>query len=293
MIAGWPLPVAGWGKAGPEVALPDRDSQDAAFSGSIPEIYDRCLGPLLFEPYADDLARRAVALQPGRILEEAAGTGIATAAIAKALPAVEIVATDLNQAMLDVAARRVPSGKVRFQAADAQSLPFVDGEFDLVVCQYGVMFFPNRFEAFREVRRVLKPGGHFLFNVWAGLDGNPIARIVEDAVATLFPDDPPRFLSRTPYGHGDTTHIADDLTAAGFADAEIETVILPSRAESARQAAVGFAHGSPLRMEIEARDPAMLEQAAERAATALEAEYGEGPIEAAMTASVVLASMSD
>ena len=269
--------------------MSDHASQDAGFSGSIPEIYDRCLGPLLFEPYAADLAQRAARLRPGRILETAAGTGIVTAAIAKALPAADIIATDLNQAMLDVAARRVASSKVRFQAADAQSLPFADGAFDLVLCQYGVMFFPNRLAAYREAGRVLKPGGQFLFNVWAALDGNPIARIVEEAVATLFPDDPPRFLSRTPYGYGDAATIADDLAAAGFADVGIETVILPSRAASARQAATGFAHGSPLRTEIAARDPSLLQQAAERATSALEAEYGAGPIEAVMTANVALA----
>jgi SAM-dependent methyltransferase len=269
--------------------VPDHGSQDAAFSGSIPEIYDRCLGPLLFEPYAEDLARRAVPLRPRRVLEIAAGTGVATAAIAKALPTVEIVATDLNQAMLDVAASRVVSRKVKFRAADAQSLPFADGGFDLVMCQYGVMFFPQRVDAYREVRRALKPGGQFLFNVWDGLDGNPIPRIVEAAVATLFPDDPPRFLSRTPYGYGDAACIAADLDAAGFADAEIATVILPSRADTARQAAIGFAHGSPLRMEIEARDASMLDQSAEVATKALEAEYGAGSIAAEMTAFVVLA----
>lgn len=269
--------------------MPDHASQDAGFSGSIPEIYDRCLGPLLFEPYAEDLARRAVGLRPDRILEIAAGTGIATAAIAKALPATAITVTDLNQAMLDVAARRMASGKLRFQTADAQSLPFGDDAFDLVLCQYGVMFFPDRVAAYREVRRVLKPGGHFLFNVWAALDGNPIARIVEEAVATLFPADPPRFLSRAPYGYGDAARVANDLAAAGFTEIEIETVILPSRAENARQAAIGFAHGSPLRTEIEARDASLLEQAAALATSALEADYGTGRIEAVMTASIVLA----
>jgi SAM-dependent methyltransferase len=264
-------------------------NQDAAFSGSIPEIYDRFLGPMLFEPYAEDLAGRAGALRPGRVLETAAGTGIVTAALAASLGDSEIVATDLNQAMLDVAARRVSGGKVRFQPADAQALPFADGTFDLAVCQYGVMFFPDRIGAYREARRVLRPGGHFLFNAWADLGANPIPGIVEEAIAAIFPADPPRFLGRAPYGYHDRARIAADLAEAGLAEVEIETLALPSRADGARQAAVGFAHGSPLRMEIEARDPARLEEAADAAARALEAEYGDGPIEAVMTAHVVLA----
>jgi ubiquinone/menaquinone biosynthesis C-methylase UbiE len=162
-------------------------STDAAFSGSIPALYDRCLGPLLFQPYAEDLARRVAGLAPRHILETAAGTGIVTEALAKALPQAQIVATDLNQAMLDVAAKRVRSAGVSFRQADAQALPFPDAGFDAVVCQFGVMFFPDRVLAYREARRVLRPGGHFLFNVWNGLDDNPLSGAVAAAVAQLFP----------------------------------------------------------------------------------------------------------
>ena len=262
-------------------------TQDSAFTGSIPQLYDSCLGPMLFESYAADLARRAAALKPARVLETAAGTGIVTAALAAALPGAEVIATDLNEAMLDVAARRAPG--VRFQPAEAQALPFGDREFDLVVCQYGVMFFPDRIGAYGEARRVLKPGGAFLFNAWDNLAANPIAQIVEEAVAAMFPGDPPGFLGRTPYGYADAGRIADDLAAAGFEAVEIDPVQLPCRAASARQAAVGFAHGSPLRMEIEARDPARLEEAADLATAALERALGSGPIEAPMAANVVLA----
>jgi SAM-dependent methyltransferase len=270
----------------------DMANQDSAFSGSIPEIYDNCLGPMLFAPYAEDLARRVAAMRPKRILETAAGTGIVTAALAATLPEADIVATDLNPAMLDVAAERVKCGKVRFQPADAQALPFGDGEFDLVVCQYGVMFFPDRVGAYREVRRVLKPGGAFLFNAWASLDDNRLAQLVEQSVAGLFPADPPGFLGRTPYGYHDQARIAEDLAAAGFDDVAIDKLALPSRAASARQPAVGFAHGSPLRMEIEARDASRLEEAADVAAKAVESEFGSGTIEAVMAANVVLARAS-
>lgn len=264
-------------------------SQDSVFAGSIPEIYDRCLGPLLFEPYAEDLAQRALKLGPTRILETASGTGIVTAALVRALPDSEIVATDLNQAMLDVASRRLADARVHLHTADAQSLPFSDGEFDVVVCQFGVMFFPDRVGAYREARRVLRPGGHFLFNAWGSFDSNPIPSVIEEAVACQFPADPPRFLSRTPYGYHDLARIGDELNAAGFVDVMIESVTLPSRTASAREAAVGFAHGSPLRFEIESRDPARLEEAAEKATKALEAKYGQRSIEARMSANVVLA----
>ena len=132
---------------------------DSLFTGSVPALYDRCLGPLLFVPYARDIAARAALLRPGRVLETAAGTGIVTEALAAALPDAEIVATDLNQAMLDIAGARGLPARVNFQAADAQALPFPDSSFDLVVCQFGAMFFPDRVGAYGEARRVLRPGG--------------------------------------------------------------------------------------------------------------------------------------
>ena len=264
-------------------------NQDAAFAGSIPAIYDRCLGPLLFEGYAADLARRAAVLCPSNILETAAGTGIVTAALARAVPQARIVATDLNQAMLDVAAKRVTEGTVQFQPADAQALPFNDSSVDLVVCQFGVMFFPDRIGAYQEAFRVLCPGGTFLFNAWDSLGSNPVPRLVEQAVAAMFPDDPPGFLARTPYGYHDHTAIADDLSAAGFVGIEILNVVLPSRAPQARSAAIGFCHGSPLRAEIEARDASRLDEAANRATDAIERVYGTGPLEATIAANIVTA----
>ena len=245
-------------------------STDSAFAGSIPAIYDRCLGPMLFEPYARDLAGRAAAIQPARILETAAGTGIVTAALAEALPETEIVATDLNQAMIDVAAGRVSSPRVSFQVADAQSLPFPDGGFDAVVCQFGVMFFPERVGAYREARRVLRADGAFMFSAWDSLDSNPASKAMAEAMAEVFPDDPPSFLQRTPFGYHDTSRIEADLRAAGFDEISFETVVLPSRARSAREAATGMCQGSPLRAEIEARDATRLDSAVEAAARALE-----------------------
>ncbi|WP_166041732.1 methyltransferase domain-containing protein [Sphingosinicella sp. YJ22] len=245
-------------------------SIDSAFAGSIPAIYNRCLGPMLFEPYALDLARRVAPLRPRALLETAAGTGIVTAALAEALPETDIVATDLNQAMLDVAAERIASPRVAFQAADAQSLPFADDGFDAVVCQFGVMFFPDRVGAYREARRVLRGDGAFIFNAWDSLDANPASKAMAEAMGEVFPDDPPSFLQRTPFGYHDPSRIEADLRAAGFSDISFETVVLPCRASSAHEAATGMCRGSPLRAEIEARDATRLDAAVEAAAKALE-----------------------
>jgi len=242
-------------------------SLDAAFAGSIPALYDRYLGPLLFEPYAADIAARAAALGPRRILETAAGTGIVTGALARALPGTEIVATDLNQAMLDVAAGRVRSANVRFQQADALALPFADGAFDLVLSQFGVMFFPDRVGAYREARRVLKAGGRFLFNAWDRIEMNPVTATVGGAIAARFPEHAESFYRRVPFGYHDKALIEADLRAAGFTGMEVETVALTSRV-SARDAAIGLTQGTPLRAEIEAHG-VDLEQATEAAAAAL------------------------
>jgi SAM-dependent methyltransferase len=243
-------------------------ASDSVFAGSIPELYDRCLGPLLFEPYAEEIARRAAALAPSRILETAAGTGIVTAALAGALPEAEIVATDLNPAMLDVAQGRTRSRLVSFQPADAQQLPFGTSEFDLVVCQFGVMFFPDRVGAYREARRVLRPGGWLLLALWDRIEANPAAAAAARAVADLFPDDPPGFLARTPYGYHDRALIETELVAAGFTLDAIETVCRESRG-AASDAAWGLCQGSPLRSEIAARAPGRLDEATEAAAAAL------------------------
>lgn len=260
---------------------------DTAFAGSIPEYYHRCLGPFLFEPYAEDLAARARALRPRRILETAAGTGIVTAALARALPEAQIVATDLNPDMLRVAEAKVASPGVEFAPADAQSLPYPDAGFDLVVCQFGAMFFPDRVAAYREARRVLKPGGAFLFNVWDRLEANPASQAVAEAVAALFPDDPPGFIGRVPFGYHDRARIEADLRSAGFATIAAETVAKRSRG-SARDLAPGLCQGSPLRAEIEARAPERLDEATEAALAALVRRCGD-PVDAAMSAHVFTA----
>ena len=243
-------------------------ASDTEFTGSIPALYDRCLGPLLFRPFAIEVAHRVRDWHPQRILETAAGTGIVTEALQRALPETEIVATDLNPAMLDLAAQRVPPGKVSFQPADAQALPFEDSSFDLVICQFGVMFFPDKVKGGAEARRVLREGGHYLAIIWDRLDRNPVSHAISEALEDEFPEDPPRFLERMPFGYADMSRIETDLHASGFDHVEIETVELSSRV-SASDAATGMCQGSPMRSEIEIISDDALDRATIAAAHAL------------------------
>jgi len=264
---------------------------DKAFTGSIPENYDRYMVPLIFESYAADIARRAAALAPKAVLETAAGSGVVTRALAATLSAdISYVATDLNQAMLDYAATRQNADRrISWRQADAQALPFEDGTFDLVCCQFGAMFFPDRPSGYREARRVLKPGGSFLFNVWDRIEENVFANDVTNALATFFPDDPPRFMARTPHGYHDIAVIRSDLAKAGFADVTIETVDAVSRAASALQAATAYCQGTPLRNEIEARGQDRLQAATDYAAAVIAQRHGSGEVAAKIQAHVILA----
>ena len=225
----------------------------ANFQGSIPDFYDRCLGPFLFEPYAADLARRLTASADARVLEVACGTGVATKSLRAALPAqAHLVATDLNAAMLDVARANLAGIDVHWRTADAAALPFKDEAFDAVTCQFGYMFLPDRGQGFREARRVLRRGGTLLASVWCPLEDNPAAAIVHGVAAHLFPDDPPQFLL-TPYGSMDGEALRTLATEAGFTRVAVERVALEGRAVSARLVATGFAKGSPLSQELLAR----------------------------------------
>lgn len=263
---------------------------DTVFQGSIPATYDRYLGPLIFAPYAADLARRLKDMSEGDVLETAAGTGIVTRELARTLPmSVGITATDLNQPMVDFAAAHSDAGRITWRQADALKLPFADGTFDVVVCQFGAMFFPDKCAGYGEALRVLKPGGRFIFNVWDRIENNEFTAVVTNAVAALFPDDPPKFLARTPHGYHDTAMIRRDVEAAGFKRIEIETIAHNSRAASHRDPALAFCQGTPLRNEIEARDASRLNEATEAAASALAARFGTGPIEGKIQAHVITA----
>jgi ubiquinone/menaquinone biosynthesis C-methylase UbiE len=265
--------------------------KDKLFVGSIPENYDHYMVPLIFEPFAVDLARRAASLSPGVVLETAAGTGVVTRALAPKLSSgARYIISDLNQPMLDYAASQQGfDSRLEWRQADALALPFENAAFDLVCCQFGAMFFPNRISGYREAKRVLKPGGHLLFNVWDRIEENVFADDVTNALATMFPDDPPRFLVRTPHGYHDKALIRAELEEAGFSHVVIETKAEQSRASSPRIPALAYCHGTVLRSEIEARAPGKLDVATDCAASAIADRHGDGEIAAKIQAHVIMA----
>jgi ubiquinone/menaquinone biosynthesis C-methylase UbiE len=264
-------------------------TSDTVFAGSIPAMYDRYMVPLVFRPNAERTAQCSRALAPKRILETAAGTGVVTEALHEAIPDADIVATDLNPPMLEQAAKRVSAGNVRFEQADALDLPFEDSCFDLVVCQFGIMFFPDRVKGNSEARRVLRDGGAYLLVIWDKIERNIATRVAGAAVAELFPDEPAAFYERIPFRYHDRALIESDLRAAGFGAIGFETVELRSRAASARDAALGLVQGTPMRSEIEKCGPGALERATDAAAQALLQFEGPNGFDAPMSAHIVTA----
>jgi SAM-dependent methyltransferase len=264
--------------------------KDDAFRETYAELYDRHLVPMLFAPYARTLADRVKALHPGAVLETAAGTGIATQELAKVLPAdVQITATDLNQPMIEQAKRKPGVENVEWQQADAMNLPFPDRVFDLVACQFGVMFFPDKQAAFREALRVLRPGGRLLFVVWDDWTQMPAAPlgIAADVVAGLLGCDPGALVNPPYY---DESTIQTDLRAAGFQHVDIDRINRPATAASARDAAVATVHGSLIRTVIETTASGKLNEATDLVERAIRNKLGDGQIVGGTTALVILAN---
>lgn len=259
------------------------------FTGSFAEVYDRYLVPMDFAPHGRRIAERVLALSPRYVLETAAGTGVVTRELARTLPVeATITATDLNQPMIALARTNVGSERIRWQQADALDLPFPDGQFDVIVCQFGVMFFPDKRRGFREALRVLRHGGHFLFNLWDRFEanGNSPLRIAAREVGSIIGRDPVLLMS-PPYC--DDATIQSDLTTAGFINLRVERVTEPSRAASASDAATIVCHGSMLRTAIDAYDPSRLGEITDKVAELLRSRFGSGPVEGATQALLVSA----
>ncbi|MBV9959547.1 MAG: class I SAM-dependent methyltransferase [Acidobacteria bacterium] len=261
----------------------------AAFIGSIPENYDLYLGPALFEPYADDLVKR-LNVAEGAVLELACGTGIVTRRLRDRLPSgVRLVATDLNEAMLAYAARKFGAEEaVEWRPADACELPFPDESFEAVVCQFGLMFVPDKERALSEAHRVLKPGGALLFSVWDAIERNDLAHIAHQTIKTFFEDDPPKFYE-VPFSLHDTEAVRALVNGAGFREIELTLLKFPSISPSAAEAAKGLVEGNPVIGAIQERRPADVERIEAAVADALAARYGESPVRAEMQAFVCTA----
>ncbi|MEN3369573.1 MAG: hypothetical protein V7609_1716 [Verrucomicrobiota bacterium] len=265
-------------------------NEHAQFSGSIPAAYDRYLGPLLFQPYAEDLAARLPVEENASVLELACGTGILTRVLRTRLPStVKLIATDLNEPMFRHAAEKFGEGEaVQWSQADACNLPFGDRIFDAVVCQFGIMFVPDKALAAREARRVLKPGGLFLFNVWDALEHNEVGRIAHETITSYFDKDPPTFY-QVPFGYHDQDEIRRVLESAGLRDVRIEVVAKVAQASSARDAATGLVQGNPVAVAIAERDPSLLPVITDAVAEAITHRFGEAEIRAPMRAIIVQA----
>lgn len=264
---------------------------DAAYVGTIPERYHRGMGPFLFEPYARHTAETVRALAPGRVLETACGTGIVTRLLREALPAgALLVSTDLNHPMLAVARETMgDTGPVEWAQADMCQLYFSNGEFDVVVCQFGLMFVPDKLAAVREALRVLRPGGRLLLTTWAPLDRNPVVGVAHRTVAASFPEDPPLYLMRAPFGYGDPDALTDLLVEAGFRDVVVDVIEKAATAPSAYDLAVGLIEGYPLVDEIRLRDEARLPDVVNAVGQAIAERFGDRPVKSRIAALVASA----
>jgi len=265
-------------------------NSDAAFAGSIPAIYDSALGPMFFEPYARDLAKRLKARKGDKILEIAAGTGIVTRRLLQRMPAdAHLVASDLNDGMLEIARANVPPDpRLEWRQADATALPFPDRSFDAVVCQFGLMFFPDKIAALREVRRVLAAGGKLLLSTWGSLADNPIANRAHGTIASFFHTDQPPFYL-VPFGMHDREAVKEMLLQAGFTTVDVDVVELMGKSASALTAAKGLVYGSPVIHQIHERGGVAPEAIMHAVAERLSQEGGAQPMQLPMRALVFTA----
>ena len=266
------------------------DNKNAQFAGSIPAAYDRYLGPVLFQPYAEDLAARLNVGANGSVLELACGTGILTRVLRDRLPATtRLVATDLNEPMFRNAAQKFQHDEaVEWKQADASSLPFDDESFDAVVCQFGIMFVPDKALSAREARRVLKRGGVFLFNVWDSMEHNDLGRIAHETISSFFEKDPPAFY-QVPFGYHDQGEIKRVIEAAGFSNVDVDVVSKTSVATRVEDAAIGLVDGNPVSVAIAERNAALLPVITAAVAGALRKHFGAPIFRAPMRAIVVQA----
>jgi ubiquinone/menaquinone biosynthesis C-methylase UbiE len=263
---------------------------NTSFVGTVPENYERYLGPLMFKPYAQDLACRLLVGDQAEVLELACGTGVLTRELLAMMePGVHLVASDVSEPMLEVAQQQIRDRRIEWHQADAAALPFDAGRFDAVICQLGIQYFADKVAAAREARRVLRRGGVFLFSTWSGPQTNPLAHLAQQTAAACFPDDTPTFYE-LPWSYGDTRQIESDLRAAGFRHVSIQPVALVGRAPSADYAAMGIVQGTPMANAIAERRSITVDAFTAVIAASLTRELGDGPLALPMQAWIVRAS---
>jgi ubiquinone/menaquinone biosynthesis C-methylase UbiE len=260
-----------------------------SFAGNIPKIYDAALGPVFFEPYALDMAQRVSGLKPATVLETAAGTGRVTHHLKNELgSATNMVVTDINPDMLAVAKEKVTGKNITWQQADAMDLPFADNSFDVVVCQFGIMFYPDKLKGMQEAFRVLKKGGTYLFNVWDTVDVNPMAKTAREIIMNFFQNDPPAFYN-IPFGYNDTNEISASLREAGFTDIHFETLKKDAISQSAKQMSDGLVQGNPIVNAIRERNAEAVNILGDKVTEELTKNFGNSPCKSVMQAIIFTA----
>lgn len=252
----------------------------ASFTGSIPEKYDKYLAHPLLEYYADDMVERFIKFNPKSILEVACGTGLVTQKILDVLPNAQIVATDLNSDMLDYARKKLNADhKLEWKVADAMQLPFDDESFDAVICQFGIMFFPDKLKAMREAYRLLKQDGIFMFDTWDSIEENPVVKIVDRILRDSFKENPPDFYT-VPFSFYNKEEIQRLSREAGFKSVSIEYVNHMAESESADYVVTGLIEGNPVLLQIQERNPNMIPILKEKLKEAITEKFGDKPVRA-------------
>ncbi|WP_171122072.1 MULTISPECIES: class I SAM-dependent methyltransferase [unclassified Ruegeria] len=229
-------------------------TNSASFVGDIPTHYDKGLGPNIFVDYAALIAEKCCDEPASSVIELAAGTGIVSRFLRDKLPAeASLLVTDLNAPMLEVAKAKFSGDEnIQFAVANAMELPFDGPEFDLMVCQFGVMFFPDKIASYREAARVLRPGGRYVFNVWSPMSENPFSQMAHELMQKVFPDDPPGFY-KVPFHYGDPATVLGDLSSAGWSNVTHETIKIQKKIQDLEVFSRSLVFGNPLIDEINER----------------------------------------
>jgi ubiquinone/menaquinone biosynthesis C-methylase UbiE len=257
------------------------------FTAGIAEIYEKYLAPVFFISTSKDLVTH-IPGSPAKILELATGTGQVTRILVERYPDAKIFATDLNPGMLGVAKRIVTSENISWDIVNAEEIPYSSDEFDALICQFGIMFFPDKQKALGEAYRVLKPGGTITFNTWDKLESNHICKLADDAVKSVFKVDPPQFY-HVPFSMYDTDEMTKMMQSAGFKNIKIENRKIEGFSDSAENAVLAFTEGNPIAEQIKERDESKLPVLKAAMLDAFKKEYGNGSFNIPLSEFIVTA----
>ncbi len=191
-------------------------------SGSAAEVYETFFVPALFQEWTGRVADAAQIQAGDRVLDVACGTGVLTRTVAERVGKNGVIGLDVNDGMLAVA--REKSADIEWKQGVAENLPFEDGSFDAVVCQFGLMFFDNRQVAIQEMMRILRTGGRLAVAVWDSLDRTPGYAAMVDLLLRLFGEEAANGL-RAPFVLGEVEEVRDLFKSAGIHEVKVDTIV--------------------------------------------------------------------